>query len=252
MHSERKVCMNNEKYLNENIFENILTSAFYDYMTKQAEDEPTDEELYEKYHVPKNGLKRILKIAKEKKYHKPLYIVYLRRAAVTVLILAAAMFTAMMSRSEIRAAIADVITKWYNTHIRIEFTADPSDETVTTPISADSLQIGYIPDGFELTKSVVYDQLYISYLYQNTATDKYIDITISKTGITDYMLDIEHHNIESTVINGSAAYIHTPSDSNEPPHTAVILINQSYTLMIDARLSREEAIKIAENIRIGN
>ena len=252
MHSERKVCMNNEKYLNENIFENILTSAFYDYMTKQAENEPTDEELYEKYHVPKNGLKRILKIAKEKKYHKPLYIVYLRRAAVTVLILAAALFTAMMSRSEIRAAIADVITKWYNTNIRIEFTADPADEPVTTPISADSLHIGYIPSGFELTESEEYDQIHISYLYQNTIADNYIIIDLDKAGTANYMFDIEHHNIESTVINGAAAYIQSSSDNSGSPHTAVILINQSYTLMIDASLSREEAIKIAENIRIGN
>ena len=128
-------------HINDDIFDSILTSAFNDYINKQIENEPTDDELAEKYPIPKNGLKRILKAIKEQKYHRPMYIVYLQRVAVTVLILAATVFSLLMSNSKIRAAVADVIIEWYNTHIKIEFTSDPSDDAETTPISEYSLQI---------------------------------------------------------------------------------------------------------------
>lgn len=197
-------------HINDDIFDSILTSAFNDYINKQIENEPTDDELAEKYPIPKNGLKRILKAIKEQKYHRPMYIVYLQRVAVTVLILAATVFSLLMSNSKIRAAVADVIIEWYNTHIKIEFTSDPSDDTETTPISEYSLQIGYIPEGFELVDTIDFDSL---------------------------------------VINELSGYIFS-DNNDTITYTSIIWGNELFTITLDTPLDSQESIKIAQNIKI--
>lgn len=238
--------MYSSEHINDDIFDSILTSAFNDYINKQIENEPTDDELAEKYPIPKNGLKRILKAIKEQKYHRPMYIVYLQRVAVTVLILAATVFSLLMSNSKIRAAVTDVIIEWYNTHIKIEFTSDPSDDTETTPISEYSLQIGYIPEGFELVDTIDYEEQFKSYTYR--MGDKYIQIELNKFNIGNYMFDIEQYKCDNTIINGLTAYV--LSNNKDDTQTSVIWGNKLYTLILDACLNTNEAIKIAENINI--
>lgn len=238
--------MYSPEHINDDIFDSILTSAFNDYINKQIENEPTDDELAEKYPIPKNGLKRILKAIKEQKYHRPMYIVYLQRVAVTVLILAATVFSLLMSNSKIRAAVTDVIIEWYNTHIKIEFTSDPSDDTETTPISEYSLQIGYIPEGFELVDTNEFEQHFKKYTF--ISGDKYIQIEFFLSNITEYLFDIERHESYNTVINGLAAYIFS-SEENDI-HTSIIMGNESFTLFLDTPKNISEAIKIAENIEV--
>lgn len=234
-------------HINDDIFDSILTSAFNDYINKQIENEPTDDELAEKYPIPKNGLKRILKAIKEQKYHRPMYIVYLQRVAVTVLILAATVFSLLMSNSKIRAAVADVIIEWYNTHIKIEFTSDPSDDTETTPISEYSLQIGYIPEGFELVDTIDYENHFKSYTY--TMNDQYIQIEFNKTNFSNYLSDSEIYKFDSLVINELSGYIF--SDNNDTiTYTSIIWGNELFTITLDTPLDSQESIKIAQNIKI--
>lgn len=238
--------MYSPEHINDDIFDSILTSAFNDYINKQIENEPTDDELAEKYPIPKNGLKRILKAIKEQKYHRPMYIVYLQRVAVTVLILAATVFSLLMSNSKIRAAVADVIIEWYNTHIKIEFTSDPSDDTETTPISEYSLQIGYIPEGFELYDKDESEQQLKTYLYKNG--NKYIRLDFYTTNTVNNLLDIEQYKFDNTIINGLTAYI--LSNDKDYIQTVVVWGNESFTLILDAHLNTNETIKIAENIKV--
>lgn len=233
-------------HINDDIFDSILTSAFNDYINKQIENEPTDDELAEKYPIPKNGLKRILKAIKEQKYHRPMYIVYLQRVAVTVLILAATVFSLLMSNSKIRAAVTDVIIEWYNTHIKIEFTSDPSDDTETTPISEYSLQIGYIPEGFELVASNEVDQHFKIYTYKNE--DNYIKIEFYLTNISQHLLDIERYKSNNAIINGLTAYI--LSTDKDDIQTSIVWGNKSFTLILDAPVNSDQAIKIAESIKV--
>ena len=239
--------MYSPEHINDDIFDSILTSAFNDYINKQIENEPTDDELAEKYPIPKNGLKRILKSIKEQKYHRPMYIVYLQRVAVTVLILAATVFSLLMSNSKIRAAVTDVIIEWYNTHIKIEFTSDPSDDTETTPISEYSLQIGYIPEGFELIDTIDYENHFKSYTY--TMNDQYIQIEFNKTNFLNYLLDSEIYKFDSLVINELSGYIF--SDNNDTiTYTSIIWGNELFTITLDTPLDSQESIKIAQNIKI--
>lgn len=238
--------MYSPEHINDDIFDSILTSAFNDYINKQIENEPTDDELAEKYPIPKNGLKRILKAIKEQKYHRPMYIVYLQRVAVTVLILAATVFSLLMSNSKIRAAVTDVIIEWYNTHIKIEFTSDPSDDTETTSISEFSLQIGYIPEGFELVELNEVDQHFKIYTYKNE--DNYIKIEFYLTNISQHLLDIERYKSHNAIINELTAYI--LSTDKDDTQTSIVWGNESFTLILDAPVNSDQAIKIAESIKV--
>lgn len=175
-----------------------------------------------------------------------MYIVYLQRVAVTVLILAATVFSLLMSNSKIRAAVTDVIIEWYNTHIKIEFTSDPSDDTETTPISEYSLQIGYIPEGFELVASNEVDQHFKIYTYKNE--DNYIKIEFYLTNISQHLLDIERYKSNNAIINGLTAYI--LSTDKDDIQTSIVWGNKSFTLILDAPVNSDQAIKIAESIKV--
>lgn len=62
------------------------------------------------------------------------------------------------------------------------------------------------------------------------------------------MLDIERHEANNTVINGLTAYIF--SSEKDDIHTSIILGNELLTLILDAPVNSDEAIKIAKNIKV--
>lgn len=80
------------KSVSDNVFEGILKTAFNQYVCSQLENEPSNEELEEKYPIPKRELRMAKKLSKKVKFGKPLVIVYLKRACVIALVCLCAFF----------------------------------------------------------------------------------------------------------------------------------------------------------------
>lgn len=74
------------KNVNSIGFDEILKTAFTEYVFSQYKKEPTKEELIEKYPLPKREMRTAKKFSKKVKYGKPLIVVYLQRACIIALV----------------------------------------------------------------------------------------------------------------------------------------------------------------------
>ncbi len=134
--------------------------------------------------------------------------------------------------------------------VQISFTADKEEaikiaesivprETVTYK----DLNIGYIPEGFELVDSTEKDSIK-NYTYVSDSGQFYY-ISISQSDFSAILVDIEKHDYEAGTINGNDAYFFY---NEEEKSGSVVVGNADYAIMITFTGNMEEAIKIAENI----
>ena len=107
------------------------------------------------------------------------------------------------------------------------------------------INIGYIPDGFDLKDKSEFNTIR-KYNYTN-GTGEYLFIRICKTSKVRIMADKEYNVIKTTEINGYDAYI-LESDSGTE-YCSLIFGNDSFSVFLDSTVDEGELIKIAENIK---
>ena len=240
------------KKLNENVFDSILKTAFNEYVYQQFEKEPSEEELNQKYPLPKREQRTAKRLSKKVEFGKPAAIVYLQRACIIVLVCVSAFTAVLASSPTVRASVADTVVSWYEKYAVVDFNTDYSGsgetepettEAETEPVTVEDLQIGYIPEGFELVSA---DEMPGLRNYTYTNIDKYLVISITQTGISNATVDIEHTTYVETMINKNIAYLFY--NTNEKAGT-LTTGNDEYTISIFGYLEENELIKVAENIK---
>lgn len=199
------------------------------------------------YPISKKGIKKVKRKIKEKKYHRPLYIMYLQRAAIIVLATISIISGVFITSEKVRAAVKDTVIEWYDKYIKFDFSQknlDNADTSNDNPVNIESLKIEYIPEGFELQAKDEVSQ-HREYNYFDSYGN-YVIIGIHESSATELLSDIEYSQLKETTINGFSAYV-LVNDSDA--YTTVIFGNESFAVMVDTAISKEETIKIAENIK---
>ena len=210
------------------------------------------------YSVPKRGRRRLMRAIKAEQYGKPLFVVYLQRVAILLLVTITVAFGALMTNTEVRAAIGNVIIEWCEKYIKFDFNGgkdtivdidDTKESSDTSDQSFESnplydFEIGYIPEGFELESS--YEIEYMrSYTYHDSE-GSYISISISHSNNYSIAVDIENYEYTEMIINDKNVYL--MYDDNKKDGT--IICNESdYTIKVYGAVKKEELIKIFENIK---
>lgn len=228
----------------EEVFDGILKAALNEYIYELDKSLPSDEEIAQMYPISRKKARKYKRIAKVNKYRAPLTIVYFRRAVAAVLVAVSLSFGLLATSAKVRAAIVDTVVEWYDKYIKIDFGNASDADTDTEMPDFKSLNIAYIPDGFEQTSS---DESEYSREYLYTADNgDYVFIGIYSSESTQLAADIEYSEYEKITINGNDAYI--MYDEAERMGMAVIG-NSEYTVFITSFSERSDLIKIAENIK---
>lgn len=244
--------------VNDRILDGVLTAAFSEYLDREFADLPSDEELKEMYPVSRKSLRKAQRRMKEIKYRKPLPLIYLQRAGVVFLTAATLCFGVLITRQEVDASRSVTVIKEFDDHIKFEFITPGSsgDETYTEEEIEKrkekaikhlaDIEIGYFPDGYELEPSQSSESTgYRDYTYYNDKGEP-LSIAISLPEGTCICVDNEHSELELTSINGNEAYINYNYEENIG---TVIISNPDYVIDVCGQISRDELIKIAENIK---
>ena len=228
----------------EEVFDGILKAALYEYIYDLDKSLPSDEEIAQMYPISRKEARKYKRIAKVNKYRAPLTVVYLRRAAAAVLVAVSLSFGLLATSAKVRAAIVDTVIEWYDKYIKIDF-GNASDADTDTEIPGfESLNINYIPDGFEQASS---DESEYAREYLYTADNgDYVFIGIYSSESTQLAADIEYSEYDKITINGNEAYI--MYDEVERMGAAVIG-NSEYTVSITSVSEKSDLIKILENIK---
>ena len=230
----------------EEVFDALLTAALAEYVDETDRALPTDEELAKLYPIPKKARRIYKRLAKKRKYRKPMPLVYARRAAVILLAAAALSFGVLMTNSNVRAAVASSVVEWYEKYIQIRFSGDRQEGESSITATVESLEIGYIPTGFGLIDSNEDERTREYFYMKDDGTDHYIMIGIYSSDASVVDADIEYMEYEAITINGQEAHL---LYNEEERYGVIVFGNPVYTVSLTADLERSELIKVAENIK---
>ncbi len=232
---------------NEAYFDAVLTQAFTEFAKREIENEPSLEELKEKYPCPKKEIRRIKNRQKEKQYNRPIAILYLQRVAVCILAIVTLLSAVLITNTNVQAAVYETVVEWYDKYNIIFMNRIPEDEITGELLEGKTifdLEIGYLPDGYELTMDMS-DEVSRFYLYDN-GNDQVINITIAPTDVLSVYVDNENSEMYESTINGYTAYI----TYSEKEHMGTIVWgDNNISVFVNGMLDEDILLKIAENIK---
>lgn len=248
----------NEYNIDDDIFDAICKAAFSQYIIDKCKTYPSKEETDAMFTISKRGRRRLKRALKAKEYGKPLFVVYFQRVAIVLLVTIAVAFCTIITNTEVRAAIKNVIIEWYDEYIKFDF-IEERNETVeidqpnkeenkgirdTTSNPLYDYKIGYIPSGFEL-ENISEMEFMRNYVYYNSF-GKGISISISLPSYSTYAVDIENNKYIEMILDDRNVHFFYDDYLN----TGSILCDDSgFIIYVYGDLNKQELIKIFKNIK---
>jgi hypothetical protein len=232
-----------DKFLNEELFEIILEKAFTEHEKEVLKSYPDDVELESKYPISKKEIRKFKNIAKEKEYGKKLIWVYLNRAAVVVLCVISLFCALIMTSSEVRAAVENVILKWYDKYTEFVFTETPSG-FVSEKI--EDVEIGYIPEGFELEFEEKLEKRRFLYYVNSANLNEDISVNIFYNADTASFFDNENLEYKKKLIDDHEIWVMYDDLKGVG---SIVVIGSNITTNITGYLTETELIKIGRSIK---
>ncbi len=181
---------------------------------------------YSKKHI--NRMERLFDRMRGDKYH------YLTRKAVKVMIAAAVIFALMLCAFAIPSSRRYIIEHFDGFGM---FTVSEHNGN-----AVNGIEVGYIPEGFELTEYSELDKV-VDFMYESPKGE-YFSISKSASNI-NVLFNIENGQIEEFTRNN----ITYSFAKNELQRDYVMWSENDYIYCIDGTLSKEELLKIAQNLK---
>ena len=235
----------------------LLKRAFEEYCDRMGDALAEDEGLKED--LPPSDEDRLYYLkAVRKKERSSAALKVLKRVAAIVLAAVSVTFAALMMNENVRAAVTRSIVRFFDDGVRISF-RDPDDtgnengERKTT----DDVTFGYIPEGLaveELHDDKIPDNRYVQFGETNDIFCTFVVIDITPTDEMDRgFSEPTWDNVYLSEINGMDAFMvddESVIDGNTFSSRRIVFGDGDITITISGfNISREELIKIAENIK---
>lgn len=236
----------------EVLTDDLLKKAFNDYFDRVLEQTPSDEELAKKYPYPESSYEKVFAAYKAQKRRALIWLKTIGRVAIIVIVAVSLTFGVLMTNTDIKASVSSFFIRDKGDHWQIDFNngeeyaAEIEEESPDSEkeITVLDYKIGYIPDGFELTR----EEIFVDVFFYNEYWDdngRSITIEIYTSGNSAFFVDNDRHKHSFTKINGCEAMI---SYDDGGKHGIIIIADGKNCISVDGFLEKEELIKIAENI----
>ena len=235
--------MNNET--KEKIFDLVLADALMGSLDIELREIDENKE-YDDYKFPDTFDRKVRKIANS--IGRNDIIKKCTQVCVKVVVTAAAImgviFGGLLTQPDVYAAVQNVIRTIFDKYDKYDYIGYIGDE-LTVENFNNNIRLGYVPDGYFLS-SGEYFPAYVTLLYK----DKNDNEIIFDYGIADglsVIYDNEHNSFSSFTTNGMEYYYYESNDNDF--FDVLIWFKDGYSFSILAHLSKEELVKIAENVK---
>lgn len=151
-------------------------------------------------------------------------------------LVAAAVILALTVTAFAIPATRNYIIEKFDKYSTVIFSSDGKSENIGT------LEPGYIPEGFELSKEKSLSKL-VNKVYVNNTNDFVSIKKCFESSIISF--DTEENDYEEIIINDRKYIYYCDSNGN----TGLIWADEKYTYSVNTSISFDETIKIAENIK---
>ncbi len=226
--------------IKKQIFDIVLKEALRDSMEKEFKkiDEMVIDEPYEFSSEFEKKMKKLINSIGRKDRIKKF-----KHIAVRTIVSAAAVFGVifggLLTQPEVYAAVQHVFRSVFDTHDKYEFVSDE----LTIDNFNNNIRLGYVPEGYYLSEGF-YTTINVSLCYKNETDDITFEYGISNFISTSYDND---HNSYSSFYNNDIEY-HYYESSDDDFTNKLIWYKDGYFFGIYAHLSKDELVKIAENL----
>lgn len=224
----------------EKIFDIILASALRDSMKKEfkAIDEMVLDEPYEPSPQFERKVKKITNSVGRKDRIKK----FMRGCTKAVVSLAAVFgifFGVFLTQPSVFAAVQNVFRSVFDKYDKYEFVG----EELTIENFDNSFRLGYVPDGYYLSEGN-YSPIGVTLIYKNKTSEIMFEYGIANFTATSY--DNEHNSYSSFIFNDVEYHYYESNDSDFD--SILIWYADGYAFSLYAHLTKDELIKMAENI----
>ncbi len=231
--------MNNES--KNKIFDVLLTEALKEYMDielnqinalAQSECCEFSDKFERKVHRIGNSIGRADRI---KAFGKVVF-----RTVVSAAVAFGIVFGMLLTQPEVYAAVQKTIRTVFGEYDKIEYVDEAADDTVIN----DSIRLGYVPEGYYLSEGK-YTPLDVSLIYKNGENRIKFEYGFAN-GKFAY-IDNEQSWYEVLTSDGIEYHCYLSDDKSF--YDKISWCESGYYFVVSAHISKEDIIKIAENIK---
>ncbi|MGN0667121.1 MAG: DUF4367 domain-containing protein [Huintestinicola sp.] len=163
------------------------------------------------------------------------------KAVVTAAAIMGVIFGGLLTQPPVYAAVQNVIRTIFDTFDRYEYIG----EELTVDNFNNNIRLGYVPDGYYLSNGD-YSHISVSLTYVNEYENE-IMLNYGIANGTSSIYDNEHNLYSSFIINGIEYHYYESIDNDF--YDTLVWYKDGYVFSILAHLSKEELVKIAENVK---
>ena len=231
---------------------NELKEKIFDLVLKEALQESLDKELQEIDEMVASSPPHEFSPQFEKRMRKLINSIgrkdrikkYTRIAVRTIVSMAAAfglIFGVLLTQPEVSAAVQNVIRTVFDRYDKYDYVGDE----LTVDNFNNNIRLGYVPDGYYLS-SGYYSHAAVLLTYVNENKNEIMfDYGIANGASGIY--DNEHNSYSEFTINGIDYYYYESNDNDF--YDILVWYKDGYSFSVFAHLSKEELVKIAENVK---
>ncbi len=232
--------MNSET--NEKIFDLILADALMESLDMELQEIDENHE-YEDYKPSDEFDRKIRKIGKSigRKDRLKKSAKICSKAVITVAAIMGVFFGGLLTQPTVYAAVQNVIRTLFDKFDKYDYIG----EELTVDNFNNNIRLGYVPDGYYLSKGN-YFPAYVTLLYKDKDDNEIIfDYCIANGTSSNY--DNEH-NLYSSFTKKGIEYHYYESNDSDFANT-IVWYDKGYSFSISAHISKDEFVKIAENVK---
>lgn len=233
--------MKNE--LKEKIFDLVLTEALKESLDRELQeiDEMVANSPPHEFspQFEKRMKKLINSIGRKERIKK--YTQMCIKVVVTAAAIMGVLFGGLLTQPTVYAAVENVIRTIFDRYDKYDYIGDE----LTVDNFNNNIRLGYVPDGYYLS-SGDYFAANVILIYKDI-DDNELSFDYSIADGTSSVYDNEHNSYIDFTINGNKYYYYESNDSDFP--NTIVWYDKDYSFSISAHISKEELIKIAENVK---
>ncbi len=222
------------------IFNAILAEALEDCLDDELKK--YDEIKFDRTHEfsPQYKMKRrkiINSVGRKNRIKKYKHIAV--RSVISIAAAFGLVFGVLLTQPEVYAAVQNVIRNVFDKYDKYECVS----EELTVENFDDSFRLGYVPEGYYLSEGN-YSPAFVTLTYTNEN-----EKIIFAYGIADSLLinhDNEHNIFETFTVDKIEYYYYRSIDKDF--YSTLLWYENGYAFVLDAQLSKDELVKIAENV----
>lgn len=231
--------------MNDSQFEALLKEAVCEYHIEELKAIPSNRELKAAYTLSPEFYRKMDKILTvQKKAMRKYNIIHVLKYAATIMLMIG---TITLINEDVRAKIKEIFFEIFEEYGVMTFNSDG--ENLISSLEELEFELGYVPDGYELKDEIRTNIMAKLYYTNNEEDDLLIDYYLASNDESNIKTDSKGMRYESITINSKfEGYFRISEDSNKENSLIIYNSDLGFYVNITSILSKDELIKIAENI----